>query len=347
MGGSVDLQVVSEGMAELSLSDIGEGFELIPLETTDSVLLNDIRRIEKVVHRGGEYYIVSGSIVYRFSDNGAFLNTIGRIGRGPGEYTSLRDFDVEGEEKQVVILASGKIFVFSPDGNLRRLFDAEPMSMSVAVLGSTIVTYSDNMTESSANSFCFYDPEGNKTGCLPSYYGYDGEVSTVMVFFSRPFYKWRGNLFAREFHSDTVVMFRGTRPEPYIVLSSGTGRYTPELRTSAVSPRDYVIVEQLFETADYLVVRFSYRGRSVMLFRNKGTLENIAVNVKNGIPDDVTGGSAVRVFHYSEEEDCLFYLINATEYLRYREKAGGPEIAGDGNPVIVRFRIRKSLQKTG
>ena len=71
----------------LLLSEVAEKLEIVPLEMTDESVLSDITEMQVTDHNiwidhGREFYI------YRFSRSGKFLNKIGSIGQGPGEYTN-------------------------------------------------------------------------------------------------------------------------------------------------------------------------------------------------------------------------------------------------------------------
>ena len=71
---------------------------------TDQSMLGEIRRIQVTDHNiwidhGREFNI------YRFSRSGKFLNKIGSIGQGPGEYTTYSTFLVDEDKKEVYIIA--------------------------------------------------------------------------------------------------------------------------------------------------------------------------------------------------------------------------------------------------
>ena len=91
-------------------------FDLIPLETNDSCLISDIDVIKK---RNNRYYIQSGrKYLHVFDENGKFLQKIGNIGEGPGEYSILSDFDVDKES--VYLLASHKLYVYDLSGEFQK-----------------------------------------------------------------------------------------------------------------------------------------------------------------------------------------------------------------------------------
>ena len=104
----------------LLLSESAEKLEIVPLEMTDQSMLGEIRRIQVTDHNiwidhGREFYI------YRFSRTGKFLNKIGSIGQGPGEYTTYSTFLVDEDKKEVYIIANTNgVLAYDFEGNFKR-----------------------------------------------------------------------------------------------------------------------------------------------------------------------------------------------------------------------------------
>ena len=104
----------------LLLSEAAEKLEIVPLEMTDQSMLGEIRRIQVTDHNiwidhGREFYI------YRFSRSGKFLNKIGSIGQGPGEYTTYSTFLVDEDKKEVYIIANTNgVLAYDFEGNFKR-----------------------------------------------------------------------------------------------------------------------------------------------------------------------------------------------------------------------------------
>lgn len=97
---------------EGALSDALSGFEVLPLETTDSCLIGGVDVIKK---RMGRYYVQSGrKALHVFGEDGRFIQKIGNIGEGPGEYSILSDFEVD--DQYVYLLSLYKVYVYSLDG---------------------------------------------------------------------------------------------------------------------------------------------------------------------------------------------------------------------------------------
>ncbi len=83
-------------------------YAIIPLETTDDCLLGAITKIKK--HKG-HYYIstTDGKSLYRFNEQGQFINALHKQGQGPGEYIRIEDFDVyEIDGKQEIWISDNK-----------------------------------------------------------------------------------------------------------------------------------------------------------------------------------------------------------------------------------------------
>ena len=104
----------------LLLSESAEKLEIVSLEMTDQSMLGEIRRIQVTdyniwIDHGREFYI------YRFSRSGKFLNKIGSIGQGPGEYTTYSTFLVDEDKKEVYIIANTNgVLAYDFEGNFKR-----------------------------------------------------------------------------------------------------------------------------------------------------------------------------------------------------------------------------------
>ena len=87
---------------------------------TDESVLSDITEMQVTDHNiwidhGREFYI------YRFSRTGKFLNKIGSIGQGPGEYTTYSTFLVDEDKKEVYIIANTNgVLAYDFEGNFKR-----------------------------------------------------------------------------------------------------------------------------------------------------------------------------------------------------------------------------------
>ena len=112
---------------EYRLEDIAD-ISYIPLETPEGKVLGNVRLVNRFLTED-DIFLGDGQI-FRFDKTGRFLNTIGKIGRGPGEYTFLHNFCLDENKRQVYILAGfeRKMIVCDYDGNFIREFRINNMS---------------------------------------------------------------------------------------------------------------------------------------------------------------------------------------------------------------------------
>ena len=148
---------------DVNLEDLFERVEIIPLETNDSCL---ITKIVAAISTADYIYVLNGgSGVLRFSDDGRFINRIGAVGQGPGEYRFIYDFDVDSQSGNLFLLSPfGYAYEYTPDGifvsrhelplrsnyqAMQRLNDTCWVSSSSTQWGddSPIAVINDSMTE--------------------------------------------------------------------------------------------------------------------------------------------------------------------------------------------------------
>lgn len=108
-------------VSSLPLSEAVAGIEVVQLEATDKSYIGEIHRAQVTEH---DIWIKpeKGFYIYRFSRSGNYLNWVGKIGQGPGEYASCADFFIDEMQKEVYIVSSEKgILVYDFEGNFKRM----------------------------------------------------------------------------------------------------------------------------------------------------------------------------------------------------------------------------------
>lgn len=89
------------------LSDIIGDHTLIPLETTDESIIGG--RSNKVIKKDGYIFVQSINDVIMFDKTGHFVGKLSKIGRGPEEYESLLDFDIDDSSGEIWVSSLKKI----------------------------------------------------------------------------------------------------------------------------------------------------------------------------------------------------------------------------------------------
>ena len=142
-----------------------EVLSVIPLETSDTILLADIMKI--VVADDLLFILDTEYKLRQFDMQGRFIREIGREGQGPEEYTMLADFTINSDRNEVYVSSMLKVVVYDYEGVFKRNIDLEDDNLQV-------LTYSnDNLF------FIFPDksyPEGVNSATLVSVLDVDGNL---------------------------------------------------------------------------------------------------------------------------------------------------------------------------
>ena len=104
----------------LLLSEAISDVQVVPLETTNESLLASIEYVQVT---DDDIWITHNkdSRIYRFTRSGKFLNLVGKIGQGPGEYTRLFNYVIDETQKEVYCITTLQgIQVYDFDGKYKR-----------------------------------------------------------------------------------------------------------------------------------------------------------------------------------------------------------------------------------
>lgn len=106
----IEIDLLSEPKSTIKkLSDFAENVEYIPLQTTENSLLGEF--VRKIISIDNRIYIKNGGLegeIMCFDMDGRFLFKLDNKGRGPGEYTSIFDFDVSSDNEILTLLSLNK-----------------------------------------------------------------------------------------------------------------------------------------------------------------------------------------------------------------------------------------------
>lgn len=104
----------------LLLSEAASKVDIVPLEVTDESLLGEIYHLQ-ITENDIWVHHYKDKCICRFSRSGKFLNKVGKIGQGPGEFIQLSDFFIDEKHREIYIVSASRgIFVYDFDGNFKR-----------------------------------------------------------------------------------------------------------------------------------------------------------------------------------------------------------------------------------
>ena len=109
-------------------TSIFKSIRYVPLETNENSLIGEIG---KIIYSNGIFYIFDHKkqIILLFDESGNHLGNVGSVGRGPGEYVSIRGFDVDSE---------GNIYIWDVMSNKLVVYDENPINYREYRLGKGV-----------------------------------------------------------------------------------------------------------------------------------------------------------------------------------------------------------------
>lgn len=110
---NIDCSVIED--ENFHLSSIASIQTIVPLETNDSCLIG---RIDKIEFLNNEVYVLDREYGIRLlvfdRNDGHFIFSIGKMGRGPGEYMSICDFSIDKRNNLIYLLCDkNRLLVYS------------------------------------------------------------------------------------------------------------------------------------------------------------------------------------------------------------------------------------------
>ena len=110
----IPIESVLETEHPIKLSEIADTIEYLELKTPEGLIITGIYKIIPVE----DFLLIEARMVlYKFTQEGDYVCTIGGQGQGPGEYTGVRDFDVDFGLRRIVIADDGRTHYYDYDGN--------------------------------------------------------------------------------------------------------------------------------------------------------------------------------------------------------------------------------------
>ncbi len=320
----VDLTSITKPNVTL-LSELGSEITYIPLETNASCL---IKKIDKLIFEGGSYFL--GSInklqlpkegkpyyaplsteLYRFSKNGEFICQIGREGRAPSEYNTIKNFMYNESNNTIEIFSGKKIHEFTLDGIWKKDITIENNRVaSLGYIDNQFLGFIDNEIGQNEYSFVLIDANGKVINRFENKYKF---TATQGVFnpYECIFYQYDGILHCKELLSDTIFSFDNGTFIPKYILKQGEGKFTIDIRED----ENYLynnfnkIIHQRnsFETKNYLFYQYNWKQRNNCFIQNKSNGAQYLIDNDTGLFNDMDNGPNFKIQNT--------VTVDGTEYL--------------------------------
>jgi hypothetical protein len=131
------LEILNEKRSSCKLSSISDSVKEIILETTETSLIGEIKDIQFI---GTKIFVLTDEDIIVFNNDGKFLNTIGRKGRGPSEYYSVPDYTVSAD--YVFILDYGnRVAKYNNNGDFKEYITLPKQASRILLISKNTMLF--------------------------------------------------------------------------------------------------------------------------------------------------------------------------------------------------------------
>ncbi|MFA5851023.1 MAG: 6-bladed beta-propeller [Bacteroidales bacterium] len=260
---------VGRGSVE-KLSDYVKDIRYVVLETNDSSVLGNI---VSVFYENKLIYVQDNNNLCKiFDENGKYLRTFKRIGRGPQEYLDIRGFDVNEENGDIYILSNdGQIKEYDSKGNFIKSIP-RPMQLKKGTYwdckkidGKNYIVSTFTMSEVSETKYFVCDVSSNilkEVTHVTKTRAADARNNMINIDPDR-FYRYRDDIRIVSKNDTIFSIDKNLQITDKYIMDFGKYRQSPDM-----SAEDWISTDKMFisklpmycETDDYLFLAFNFRG---------------------------------------------------------------------------------------
>ncbi len=349
-----------ENSKSLKISDIIKTYELIPLETNDSCLIGNCK---KVLISTSRIYVLDDltKTIYLFDLNGKYLNKISRYGKGPDQYLDIDDFCLF-KENNIVLLDTQrkKIQIYDASFSLIKESKFPFYADAVESLDDQFLVLKGSSFE---DRLIIWDTE--KEYRKESYIKYDKRYSDQVL---KPFTKFNNEVLFSQKNQNLLkkVTFNGVEDAKFIDFDNRniTGRTTKSSIMGYMIdrlPSNEASICFYTETNEFVIFRFTCGeindGDTNFTFISKKTGKKAIFNIVDH-KDDVTyyisppqietadpnGGLVAVVLpnillnNIAKIESKLMDKTEIQQLTSFKHRTGNIKITD--NPVVVIYTLK-------
>jgi hypothetical protein len=309
-------------VTSLKLSDLGfRDIEYIPLETNVNSQIPrkiNLQLWDKILVGKDHFIIKQSNTVLKFRNDGSFISKIGIAGRGPEEFQTCHDVEVD-DNGQIFIVDGWKkkFFIYSEMGDFIKTVNF-PLERGVAYvyIDGKFLCYNQNNLGNVENSYNLVDTNGEILRKFPNRYPFIMNKDAYGYVYENIFYRFNNRIFKKEVYSDTVFSYENMIFKPHMVIEVGDKLITTQARSEfdgLYLAKNYIIPRNLFEFGDYLYYEFTYsfdfsKTEVYSFIGSKQTDFKALIDPEKGLTNDLDGGPNVLPLTIKDDNTIIGWI---------------------------------------
>ncbi len=342
--------------------------ELIPLETSIEC---QIGRVDKLVVNEDNIFIADRhqKIIFVFNTKGEFCFKIKNIGKGPGEFTVLRDFWIDTDNKLIEVLCRKKIIRYDYQGKFIGEIKLSVSAISFAKTshGNYYVWSGTSVVDRARGTVYYLNNNGQ---VVSEYFKWDGKGRLFTS--QHMFTKTKDGILFRPFIQDYILRefddngIKNTYKVDFGKHSIPENNSVEEHKLSGSIKKDVVMQKKYafglsgqFETSNYIIFRY-------LFYENKITYKSFIFSKKHEssvycskLNNEAVLPHSLSLIAYADPTSDTFYsTYDAFSFLTFIEKRKNKltytregqkvtsllnKITPKSNPIIFKFKVNSKL----
>lgn len=305
---TIDLRNTLKNEKSEILSLVADSIYYISLQTDSNILLDQIKKPwMNVQFSKDRIFICDKKQLLTFDYSGKYINRIGNMGHGPGEFSSIDGFTILYNKKQVAILnmSGHELLIYDFNGLYLKSVDNKTWSSEVASLNNEFLALGNskgNRSNSEFKTVTILDSNYNVENRLISESQEKEIVNNKKLgrWLMSYFYSYYDSLSHWEFQYDTIWRIAKKNlaiPVYRIELGEDKLPYSFLFENSTQRNRnEFINVERVFESKNFFFLRINNKGYLKHVVYNKSSDNSVCIShIVNGqkfvsFINDIDGG---------------------------------------------------------
>jgi hypothetical protein len=327
-----------KNLEDITLSDYVNNVKVVRLETSADVLIGEIVKVQIFNHK---IYVLDriSNALFIFTEEGKFVNLLGKIGQGPGEYATLFDFNVT--NKGLYLLDFGRsILQYDFDCNFIRQINTDPAA-GAFVMNDEYFWIFREPSLIPYKQILMIDKTGN---FIRTFFPKEADDGSMNLASSNLFQKQESDIYFSPRYGNLIYKWDDKDEwKEFISLSFMNQTFYGDINKYYSEHLEYpfVLRKDFFVLKNFFILNFHLANKCCnYYFHNTFTKTAKSGKVKNDLIRDYE-----RFFPISQSDNSLIESIEAKWVLDYFQGLNElneslKDLQEDDNPVLVIYEFK-------